>query len=483
MSVRFVGSIATPVNAVRIIGEEIRTIKKPANPSLPRNFERAIKVISQGGTIIGYYGYGKTLVAILASLVLSFVGCQSLMIDISKLREIQIRSDSETTSIRMSDISPSLVQTMNNISDDTLLTVIKWFSKYVPSNMRRISLETMQKYEVEEVIRKFREEFQKLLNQQISLKKTASLVQIINDIKNRLDLEFLMLDEFERIRVSYEFFGYESLSAVLEEIFRIADEKSTGVSLFLPLTIHNILDIETKSRLEPMYTLNMSIDEGAEFAENFAKFYSNFKFNDRKKFEEFMNYFNEYKISYRVPRLLVAMVAEAIETSYEELIKSRLAIAYILSEKLIRREPDPYIRARRILLRTILLTSMWLEQSFICEISSDLINRTYRVLSSYLLEALHEYNIITSETQGALKDLLKEFLESRFQKIRNILTKARLIESFGDRYYPSTDFILLLKRITSKKSPMGERLRTIIYQRIGKDLDEFLLEVGVSEWQ
>jgi|GEM_PF-4536242 len=483
MKTQLVGGIATPANAVKIIGEEIRVINKPTNPSLPRNFEKALRIISQGGTIIGYYGYGKTLIAVLASLILSFVGRRSLMIDVSKLRELQIKSDSEAINVKVGEITPILVQAMKNLDDDTLSNIIRWFSKYVPEDIKGSRIRTATENVPKKNVVRFREDLQRFLDKQISFKKSFSLVQVINTIKSNLELDFLMLDEFERIRVSYEYFKYESLSAVLEEIFRIADEKASGVSLFLPLTIHNILDIETKSRLEPIYTLNMSVKEGAEFAENFAKFYSKFKFGDKRRFDEFMSFFKEYRISYRVPRLLVSMVAEAIETSYEDLIKSRLAIAYIVSEKLIRRVTDLYARARRILLRTILLVSMWLEQSFVCEISSDLINRAYRILSSYLLEALREYNITTDETQTIIEQVLNELSDMGLQKVRNILIRAHLIESFGDRYYPSTDFILSLKRITSKESPMGERLRTIIYQRIGKDLDEFLLEVGVSEWQ
>jgi len=62
------GSLSTSAyQAIPEICSEIREFGEPANPALTRILKYAYQTLKTGGAVTGFYGHGKTLIAILSA--------------------------------------------------------------------------------------------------------------------------------------------------------------------------------------------------------------------------------------------------------------------------------------------------------------------------------------------------------------------------------------------------------------------------------
>jgi len=243
-------------------------ISTSANPSLRDMFERCRACLESGGSIFGYYGSGKSLISLLYSFYKSIFNEPCLVIEAN----VVLRYGGD---VRLVDISPTF-RALNVLSErlDSNRTVAEVIASWLSSN----EFDRRSMYSTLDYLRKIGNE---------SLKVEGSgfqkLINISNILEKKYKISKIVFDEFERVIVNYEAYGYNSINSLVEDFFIFVDRKSPNISLALPHTYRAYIDIEILSRIQPSTNIVYDVDKLSIFFKNLLEVHARSSKVDRSK--------------------------------------------------------------------------------------------------------------------------------------------------------------------------------------------------------
>ncbi len=417
----------TAIDALRDIAYEILASgdrEEPANPALKENLERVIECFDAGGTVFGYYGSGKSLLSLLYSIIKTGQGETTIVIEAN----IVLRLEGERT---LGEISPTiralelLKHSMNEAS--VLSVIMKWLNKHIRQSMSE-----------DNVIKRLEEAKSK--NIELKGKGFDKLLNVIRYL-HKLNVNRIVVDEFERLIVSYDVYGYNTPRDLLEDFFVFADRKDPSVAIAIPHTLRSMLDLETLSRIQPIVYITYEPKDLIVFFKNFVNIYSKADEDAKRILEEF----SEVSIGFKVPRAVVNIASEAVERgSLREIVLDRLSALYIIANSY----PTRSIRKRACLF--LLYCYAWFYQN-IYEPIEDHKLRSVMLMMHNLYDHLRDKVKISERFEKYLRDLMDE------HALLECARDTKLVERVGNTYLLSVDSVSNLIRAIS-----DERFSTMI---------------------
>ena len=329
---------------------EIDELGGPANPSLTRLFKEAYRVLNMGGTIVGPYGSGKTLLSILFSLTRTAAGADTVVVNVSAV-------------LRKGENADTLSVTLAGLDSGCIRTIVKW--GLGTAGMRQTEIDP------DRLVKRAEEVGKAVIDSLRDVHSVAEIPRrILTALKDRKGL-IVVLDEFERIVQHLDFYGYRDKSHLIEDFFELVDLKR-GIAIALPSSIYSFLDLQIKSRLYPTLTLAADPAEMKTFLLRLAKLNG----MDRPCSGSKTNPVELVK--YRNPRVVVGVVRELGEAGCDGYVVRRINTLVAAAMAYPRRLGE---KSRTAI--AVLYLAAWINQSAYVQIRYDDIRVSMDLVKTY----------------------------------------------------------------------------------------------------
>ncbi|BEP17752.1 hypothetical protein PYJP_11040 [Pyrofollis japonicus] len=409
-------SARTAMYALRDIAREIIVLHEPANPGLESNLRRVSKCLDAGGALYGYYGSGKSLLSLLYSLYKTLLGEPTVVIEAYSV----LRSRREQS---FSSFSPTLeVLGILNESINNGEKVGHAITRWLESIGDGAKLKLNDLYDI----------FRRFMDVKISISGEGfeKLLNLIDILEEKLHIAHIVVDEFERLIVNPNVYGYRTRGELFEDFFMFVDRKRPNVGLSIPHTLRSMLDLETIARMQPMTQIIYEEKELLALFERFARVRA-----PSHLVEKLINELKELGIYFKVPRAVVSLVNEALERKdlreiASERIKFLCLVAYNFRTKSFRKRS----------LLCLFYAYAWLRQDIFDPISEEKLSNMLKSVCSLVHDAI---------SGKILRSLHNKFYESLIEVCgamdpRSILRIARnynILERLGSVYVLSPQAI------------------------------------------
>ncbi len=272
--------------------------------------------------------------------------------------------------VRIVDISPTL-RALSVLSErlDSNKTVADVIASWLIGN----KFDRKSMYNTLDTLRK-------ISNESLRIEESGfqRLINISNILEKKYNVSKIVFDEFKRVIVNYEAYGYNSINSLVEDFFMFVDRKSPNISLALPYTYRAYIDIEILSRIQPSTNIIYDVDKLSIFFKNLLEVHAMSSKVDKSKI---LNEYNMVNVKFKVPRAVVNLVAESIErNSFIEPVIDRAAILYAISTFYSSRSTR-----KKACLFLIYLIS-WLYQNIYEPFDKDKIDIAISIIRDVLLE-------------------------------------------------------------------------------------------------
>lgn len=248
-------STLTAIRALPAICNEIKALKTPANPALPEWLRIGYQVLKNGGSIRGFYGMGKSLIALLTAIAEAASGGKPIVI--AAYRVLRAESNYE-----LKYLAPSFFDAINILKEYkkcNLDTFIRWIVETTGTELR-VDPKDVLDYMAKDLTK------EKLKIEGKGFEKIISLIE--NNLK---EYSLVVLDEFERIVERPDLYGYKGVDDIVEDFFYIADAKPTKLSFAIPTSLWSYFDIQIISRLQPSMQLLAKPEDMLTFLRNLLR--------------------------------------------------------------------------------------------------------------------------------------------------------------------------------------------------------------------
>ena len=389
------------------ICKEIGRLGEPANPQLGEMLARSMKVLAAGGAVTGWYGVGKTLLAYLTALALGAVrGQAAIVIDANRvLRHRGAR-------VQLGEIS-EYARVVSLLDRECIERITSWAGSVVGGGGSGATASYSGSVEVPEG-RGFK-----------------PLIGVLEELIDRYSL--VIVDEFERIALNPEYYGFGSSTELREEFFNLVDSKPERVGLTIPPSIWVLIDIETSARLQPILNISTLVDPRAmlELARRYLAVHAG------EENADIVYKLVGLKVRIRVPRTAIVLAYEALTRGVERLVEDRLRVLSLIAAL------HPRLRSQtsKIIL-AVLYTTVWLEQHAYSMFSLERIGDAISLMKKHeqvlreLFDPIHLHRVTREMSAG---------------EVASRAVRLKLLQKLGEWYTLSQRAINHLREVLGSK--------------------------------
>jgi hypothetical protein len=329
------GSLSTSAyQAIPEICSEIREFGEPANPALTRILKYAYQTLKTGGAVTGFYGYGKTLIAILSAAAENAAGNKAAVVAAYRVLS------AEEGKVEIGELTIDAVEKLEETCGED---VKRWLGKALGLEPKTPGKTLEGRVEIKG-------------------KKLHRLLDLVHALK-KAGATLIVVDEFEKVVQTPEYYGFKDLGDLLINFFEMVDRwPRPGAGYTIPSTLWAFLDLQTRRRVAPVYHLSMQIttDDMRKFLE--------------RKLGAVPEELKE--VNFRNPAVVAEIVAEVKSRGVQTVIRDRFSwlgkVAYSY--------PKASEKTRRALHAVYIST--WYMQNIYAEIPPSLLHKAADIAQS-----------------------------------------------------------------------------------------------------
>ena len=372
--------------AVPEICEEVRKFGEPANPALARLLRGGYQTLKEGGAITGFYGFGKTLIAVLSAFTENALGGKAVV-----LAAFKVLSAEEGT-INLDEVAINITEEFENTCGEELR---EWLSKVFGKQSVKGAGTVGVKVDVEV--------------------KGSGLNRLLNVIKDLASKGFtlIIVDEFEKVVENFKHYGFRDLDDLLVRFFEMIDRwPRVGAGLTIPTTLWVYLDLQTRRRIAPLYhlTMNITTDDMRRFLERKLG-----KVPDELRDVEFRN-----------PAVVSEIVRDVKSKGADGVLKDRI--------EWLRRIAESYPRAKMETRRALhaAYLAAWFMQNIYAEMPEERLRKAAELVKSEdpveKLYSKRRNKLLTKVTNGYM------LTAPAIAHVRNVVINTEMQRALGLEY-------------------------------------------------
>ncbi|WP_338248319.1 hypothetical protein [Pyrodictium abyssi] len=394
-------------------------------------------MLKNGGSIRGFYGMGKSLIALLTAIAEAASGGKPIVIAAYRL----LRA---TGKRELRDLAPSFVEAVNVLRETGACKpeiLVKWVAETAGLELQRDPREILNGMLKDVAGRSFT----------IEGKGSEKIISIVEE--HLKDYSLVVLDEFERVIERPDLYGYKGVDDMVEDFFYLADAKPAKLSFTIPTTLWGYFDIQIVSRLQPSMQLLAKPEDMLAFLRNLLRLEG----LEASWAEEIRS----LGVQLRNPRAVVGLLLTA---------QSLGSMMYAITERLAILAYGALSYPRRISPKTrasllAVYTAAWINQNAYAPLRRDYIERAKSVISGKEAVKARIKEIIGSKVLAELETMSTADMVERLRKVG-------LLRTAGDLYMLTEKAINNLRDIAR-----GEAAKSV---SASLRLDPQLLEVELN---